>query len=117
MSAPVTLEESKQILTLALAALRQKSNQAELEEIFSECSKIEDTFEQMTFKFQKMMPKVQEMLSTAFNGRQLMPTVMQIQAFSSKDPEVAMKVSKIMQVIGGDLSVLEQPEEEIEEVE
>ena len=114
----MTLEEARGAITLAMDALRKPENQKRLKDILEECNKEADPMKQFAFKMGRLLPAVTEVLGSAFKDRNVMAAVMQVQAHAANDPQVAVGVSNLMKALGGDLSALDQnQDEEFEEVE
>ncbi len=120
MTAPppeMTLEEAKTAMNLAIEALRQPENQNRLKAILDECNQETDPMKQFTLKMGRLLPAVTEVLGSAFKDKNIMTAVMQVQSHAAKDPQVAIGVSKLMRALGGDLSAVNDTQEEFEEVE
>ena len=113
----LTVNEAKEAVRTALKALGEGENQRKLRDILDECSKIQDPMLQFQTKFARLLPAVQEVLGAAFKGRDVMSTVMQVQALAAREPELAINVGKVMRALAGDLSGIDQADEEFVEVE
>ena len=113
---PLSVEEAKEAVKKAMSALAEPENQKRLRDILDECASIEDPMMQIQVKFARLLPAVTEVLGTAFHGRDVMGTVMQVQSRASQEPELAVNVGKIMRALAGDLTAVEE-EEEFEDVE
>ena len=112
----MTADDARRAVELSLAELRKPASQEKLKAILAECAGIADPMMQFQLKMTKLLPAVTEVLGGAFEGRNVMAAVMEVQSFASKDPQVAVGVGKILKALGGDLSGLEA-EEEFEDVE
>ena len=107
----LSVEEAKEAVRAALKALQESENQSKLREILDECSKIPDPMLQLQTKFARLLPAVQQVLGAAFNGRDVMGTVLQVQTLAQNEPELAVNVGKVMRALAGDLAAVDIDEE------
>jgi len=112
----MTMEEARTAVDLALAALKQEDHQLRLKAILAECAAVSDPMAQMQLKFQKMLPAVSEILGDAFQQKNPMVAMMQVQAHAAADPRLALDVARVLRALGGDVEAVTE-EEEFEEVE
>ena len=112
----MTVDEAKNIVSLALQALRQEHHQKRLKEVLAECNAIPDPMAQIQLKMQRLLPVVTEILGEAFKQDNFMMALMQVQALAASDSKLAVDVGRIMRAVGGDLTAVGE-EEELEIVE
>ena len=112
----MTAEVARKAIELAVSELRKPVNQEKLRTILNECAGVADPMMQFQLKMTKLLPAVTEVVGGAFEGRNVVAAVMEVQGFAASDPKVAVGVAKIMKALGGDLTALDE-DEEFEEVE
>jgi hypothetical protein len=124
MTTALTREQAIEIVSLAIAALRDDSNEKALKSILSECDKEVDPMKQFQLKFSKLIPKVLEVLGEQIQKvvhahiepAQAMGYIAQVQTLAMDDVNLSVQVGKISRALGGDFSGLYE-EDEGEEIE
>jgi hypothetical protein len=126
---PVSIDQARQITTLAVEELKKSENEQTLKNVLAECEAAgrENPMMQFQMKMAKLIPKVMEILGSQIEtvlgskieSAQVMTYVMQIQAMSASDVHLGIQVGKIMKTLGGDFSGLYEEDEsgETEEIE
>ena len=117
-TAEMSREQARTAVDLAMAALKQEKHQLRLRGILAECQAVSDPMAQMQLKMQRMLPVVSEILGDAIKHDNPMLAMMQLQAHTNSDAKLAIDVSKLMRALTGDLSAIDEfQEEEFEEVD
>lgn len=113
----MSIEEARSAVAMALTELRKEDSQKRLRDILKECDAVSDPMQQFQLKMSRLIPAVTEVMGPAFGGKNVMTAVFEIQAHAASDPQIAVAVGKMMKAISGDLSALNEADEEFEEVE
>jgi hypothetical protein len=121
----VTLIQAREIVSLAISALREPVNQTILQSILDEANKIADPMAATTYKFSHILPKVSEIFGSQVEtvlghpvpSNQIMGYLMQIQMMSGSDPNLAVEIAKITKTLSGDFSALNEQDDELEVLE
>jgi hypothetical protein len=129
MSTPLaptlSLDQSREIVSLVIESLKNPKNEAELKSILTEADKSENPF---MFKLSKLFPRIIEILGTEISTvlgpdvtvhqSNVMTFLMQIQTVAQSDLALSLEVAKVTKVLAGDFSGLYEVNEiESEEIE
>ena len=123
----ISNDQAHQIVSMAIASLKESQNEQALKHILQECAKEENPMTQFQLKFSKLIPKVTEIfgaevesvLGLKIDQNQVMGYVMQIQMLAVNDLSLALQIGKVMKTLSGDFSGLyeEDDDGELEEIE